>query len=409
MSSVAQLQLDPEDEKSAAPDAWRFMAAFLVSGILLSFLGAILPAWRYHLRASFPEVGEYFLSLAVGLIFSVGAAHFLLPRRGLKFVLILANLLACAGFLFLAMSSPPSPPFGRLLGVLVIGFSAGMLNAGVFHAISPIYQIDRAATVNFAGLLFGSGSLVTALLVAGTYYVYTVPSILILLAALPGLYAVVCCRGKLSPFPSFPASPLAGALRDFRNPGAILFSLLLFFQFGNEWSVAGWLPLFLIRRLGISPEDSLLLLALYWASLLVGRIISQFVLKRMNHALLLIGSILSALLGMIVLASTNNLFGAVMGILFIGAGFASVYPLVVEKISHRFPYYHPGFYNGLFSLAMAGGFLAPWVLGYFAEAWGIQAVMLLPLLGTCMVFLLVLLIMLEAKLSSLSEITRAGS
>jgi fucose permease len=98
-----------------------------------------------------------------------------------------------------------------------------------------------------------------------------------------------------------------------------------------------------------------------------------------------------------------------MGILFVGGGFASIYPLVVEKIAHRFPYYHPGFYNGLFSLAMTGGFLAPWLLGYFAQAWGIQAVMILPLAGTFMVFLLVLLIMLEAKLSSLSQISQPGS
>ncbi len=231
----------------------------------------------------------------------------------------------------------------------------------------------------------------------------------VLFAALPGLYAVACFQGNFSRHPSFQTLPLAQVLRDFQNPGAVLFSLLLFFQFGNEWSMAGWLPLFLIRRLGISPQDSLLLLALYWASLLVGRIISQLILKRVNRALLLIVSIMSALLGMIVLASTINLFGAVMGILFVGAGFASIYPLVVEKIAHRFPYYHPGFYNGLFSLAMTGGFLAPWVLGYFAEAWGIQAVMFLPLLGTFMVFLLVLLIMLEAKLSNLSRITQTGS
>ena len=58
---------------------------------------------------------------------------------------------------------------------------------------------------------------------------------------------------------------------------------------------------------------------------------------------------------------------------------------------------------------MTGGFLAPWLLGYFAEAWGIQAVMILPLFGTFMVFLLVLLILLEAKLSSLSRITQPGS
>ncbi|HEV8041610.1 MAG TPA: hypothetical protein VGP62_22225, partial [Bryobacteraceae bacterium] len=146
----------------------------------------------------------------------------------------------------------------------------------------------------------------------------------------------------------------------------------------------------------------LLLLALYWAALLVGRILSQLLLKRMSHGLLLIGSIVSALLGTLVLSSTNNLFGAVMGILFVGGGFASVYPLVVEKIGHRFPYYHPGFYNGIFSFAITGGFIAPWSLGYFAQNWGIQAVMVLPLLGTCMVFALVLLIMLEAKLSGLA-------
>jgi hypothetical protein len=35
--------------------------------------------------------------------------------------------------------------------------------------------------------------------------------------------------------------------------------------------------------------------------------------------------------------------------------------------------------------------------------------MILPMFGTCMVFVLVLLIMLESKLSSLSEITGAGS
>ncbi len=375
----------------------------------MSFLGAILPSWGYHLRASFTEVGDYFLSLACGLLLSVGAAHFLLPRRGLRFILVLANLLACGAFLFLALSSPPASAWWRLCGVLGIGFGAGLLNAAVFHAITPIYQVDRAATVNLAGLLFGSGSLLTALLVAGTYYVYTVPSILVLFAALPGFYAIICYKGSYARAISFEVLPLAQVFRDFRTPGAVLFSLLLFFQFGNEWSIAGWLPLFLIRRLGISPNGALLLLALYWASLVVGRILSQFALKRANHAWLLIGSIMSALLGMIVLASTNNRFGAVMGILFVGAGFASIYPLVVEKIAHRFPYYHPGFYNGLFSLAITGGFLAPWLLGYFAEAWGIRAVMILPLIGTFLVFVLLLLIMLEAKLSSLSQIPREGT
>jgi MFS transporter, FHS family, glucose/mannose:H+ symporter len=377
-------------------------------GILMSFLGAILPAWRYHLGERFIEIGSYFLSLNLGFLLAAAVAHQLLIRRGAKFMLILANAVACGGFLFLAFASPPAPAAWRMAGLLWIGASAGLLNTGMFQVISPLYQRDRAATTNLAGVLFGLGCSLTALLVAGTYYVYTVPSILILLALVPGFAAGLYAKAE------FPRTPVLHPLgfsqiwRDFQNPGAVLFSLLLFFQFGNEWSIAGWLPLFLIRRLGISPEASLAVLALYWAALLVGRILSQSVMKRVGHFALLVGSILSALLGTVVLAFTNNRFGAVMGVLFVGAGFASIYPLVVQKIGHRFPQYHPGIFNGLFSVAVTGGLLAPWSLGYLADVWGIQAVMVVPMLGTCMVFILMLAILLEAKLSGLAEIKEDG-
>ena len=46
----------------------------------------------------------------------------------------------------------------------------------------------------------------------------------------------------------------------------------------------------------------------------------------------------------------------------------------------------------------AGGMLAPWTLGHFADIWGVGVVMALPLAGTCMVLVLVLLIWLEAKI-----------
>ena len=118
----------------------------------------------------------------------------------------------------------------------------------------------------------GAGCLLVTLLVAGTFYVYTVTSILIFIAVIPGLFAVWFA------FSSFPAPAIleqpniAQLFRDLRRPGAILFALLLFFQFGNEWSIAGWLPLFLIRRLGVSPSASLVMLTIYWLALLVGRL-----------------------------------------------------------------------------------------------------------------------------------------
>ena len=97
--------------------------------------------------------------------------------------------------------------------------------------------------------------------------------------------------------------------------------------------------------------------------------------------------------------AVNNVFGAVAGILFLGAGFAMVYPLVVEKIGFRFPYFHPGLFNGIFSFAMTGGLLAPWTLGMMADWLGIGVIMMLPLAGTLMVSLLLVGIWAEARLS----------
>jgi fucose permease len=195
-----------------------------------------------------------------------------------------------------------------------------------------------------------------------------------------------------------PEPPFRQAVADFRSRGAVLLALLLFFQFGNEWSIAGWLPVFLIHRLGVSPGAALQMLALYWIALLFGRIGAIVLLRRVSHARVLMASAAGALLGCTLLLATDSRSGAVAGILLVGGGFAAIYPLVAEKIGHRFDYYHPGLFNGIFSIAMVGAMLAPWTMSYAAEAWGVGVVMALPLAGTFMVFLLTLLIWLESKI-----------
>src|SRR5207253_8836807 len=111
----------------------------------------------------------------------------------------------------------------------------------------------------------------------------TVPSILIFMAVVPAVFAALYCRSSYA-LPTEGVQPtLRQALEDFRSPGAVLFALLLFFQFGNEWSIAGWLPLFLIRWLGLSAPAALIILALYWLFLMTGRLVAVAVLPRMRH------------------------------------------------------------------------------------------------------------------------------
>jgi fucose permease len=140
-----------------------------------------------------------------------------------------------------------------------------------------------------------------------------------------------------------------------------------------------------------------MILALYWLALLIGRLVAQLVLPRVSHARLLATCAMTSVFACVILLATDNPFGAVSGVLLLGGSFAPIYPLVVEKIGHRFPYYHPGFYNGLFSFAIAGGLLAPCVLGYFVWLLGVRIVMGLPLAGSMIVFLLLSLLWLEAR------------
>ena len=376
----------------------RALAGFCLSGFLAALLGAILPAWGYHLTFSFVTIGHYFLSVTAGVAASTAVVRLLLPSRGVSFVLMFACLLACAALVFLGLASPPIDALWRMGGLFFLGMAMGLLNTAIFHAISPAYQQNPAATVNLGGAFFGFGCLAAALVVGGTFYAYSVTAILILAALGPALFAVLYMRTAFIPSRSARETTLEEAAGQLRNPSAVLLALLLFFQFGNEWSIAGWLTIFLISRLGISPESSLWLLAAYWLALMLGRVAALAVLPRMSHARLLVGGAAAALFGCVILLSTGNRSGAVAGILLVGAGFAPIYPLVAEKIGHRFTYYHPGLFNGIFSVAMIGAMLAPAMAGYLAARWGVGMVMLAPLAGTCMVFVLILVIWLESKI-----------
>src|SRR5262249_21360981 len=160
----------------------------------------------------------------------------------------------------------------------------------VFHAVSPMYRHDPAATVNLAGILFGLGCLAVALLISGTFYMYTAATLQAWIAVIPAAFGWFYFKTQFSPQPVPHHPPVVAVFPELRTPAAVLFALLLFFQLGNEWALAGWLTLFLTQRLGISPAGSLMMLALYWGALLIGRVSAQWILPKVRHGRLLLAS-----------------------------------------------------------------------------------------------------------------------
>jgi fucose permease len=388
---------------NGTPRGWTW--GFLLAGMLMGALGSLLVAWQYQLDTDPRIIGVHFLALNGAVLVLGFITQKLLRRFSVKALCIGACFIAFLGFLELSFPLFSIRLWWRVGGVALLGMSAGVMLTCLFHVVRPYYEENAAEAINVSGLLFGTGCLLVTVLVGISYpiapsFVFSMQWDTIGLAIVPLIYLLVYSR---RPSPALTTGgrlhgdTIRGSLKDLRSVAAVLFSLLLFFQFGNEWALAGWLPLFLIHRLGLNPASAIFVLAIYFLALLSGRLTAQLLLTRVGHTKLLAGSITTAMFGYLLLSKTNTIFGAALATIVTGLAFAPIYALVAEKIGRRFDY-HPGFFNGIFSLAITGGMLAPWLLGYVGYYMGMSYVMLIPAFGSVAVLILMLLIILESKL-----------
>lgn len=372
--------------------------------MLVGLPGSLLVTWQYHIDEPPQKIGLHFLALSLGYVLFSLIAQRVLRRHTPGLLAALSTLFAAASLLLLSVLAPPAGMLSRLLGFMLLGGAGGALIPSLLHALKPQFSVNPAAATNRAGILFGSGCLLSTLVVAGTYFTRWLPLPTVVLAGLSltfvGVFAGVQRKNR---WPAVRTDTIsADPLNDLRSIAAILFALLLFFQFGNEWAIAGWLPLFLIHRLGINPVWAVCALAAYFLAVMTGRFLSQRLLAHVNRRCLLFASMATAIAGCMLLSFTPFFSGAWIAVIVIGAGFAPIYPLIAERLDDRFSY-RPGFYNGGFSYSITGALCAPWLLGYVAAYVGMRYIMLLPAIGSVVVLILALLIMLEGHLMNGSD------
>jgi fucose permease len=407
------MNLEEEIEQSLdyAERSPLWLSGFLPLGVLIGLLGSLVVAWHYHIDVEPQIIGLHFLALSIGYVLAATIGQKWVRWMPLRTLALLSCALAVVSLAALGMLGPPVLAIYRIIGCGLIGVSAGGLSTALFFASEPYFADSPAAAANVAGSLLGCGCLLATLFTAATYsigsieiYGFVIGPLqleMICLAAFPALFFLLFLVNRFAPA----RTPLGEReedihremLKDLRSIATVLFSLLLFFQFGNEWAIAGWLPLFLIHRFGINPAYAIGILAFYFFALMFGRLVAQALLEWFNHRKLLMGSIILSMVGYIVLSFAETALGALIAVALIGAGYAPIYPLIAERLDDRFSY-HPGFWNGTVSIAITGAMCAPWILGYVDQFLGVQYVMLVPALGSVAVCILAVLLMYEAHL-----------
>src|SRR5258708_38132088 len=96
--------------------------AFVLTGVVTTFLGPILPALASRWELSDSRSGYFFTAQFLGSMLGVGISSFLLPRSGFRFSLGLSYFLMAAGVRGLALAGWES----GLLSTLAFGLGFGV-------------------------------------------------------------------------------------------------------------------------------------------------------------------------------------------------------------------------------------------------------------------------------------------
>ncbi|MBI3667694.1 MAG: MFS transporter, partial [Acidobacteria bacterium] len=349
-----------------------------------------------YIHFDLATAGNFFLALNLGIFAATMVSRRLLSRLRSRRLLAGSCLLIGIGQLLLAAIQSPTL---MLFPLILVGFAVGLLVPGVSLLVSDTMTAPCAVTVlSLAGLFFAAGSVSFTLLIWAAVHLLTAATMLILAAVFPLALAVSYFHWRMPP--GAEPAPSHASLWEGLSPTGLLLCLALVVQSGSESAVGGWLALYWVHRLGVSLETALFALALYWAALALSKLLAPRLLWTGRLWRQLAVGTAASLFGCLLLLSTAGTGGGMVGALILGAGLGAVFPFTIRMIGQRLPYYHRGFLNDYFLLWLMGGLVAPWSIGHFAEAWGIEWALRTPAMAAILVFVLHFGLLLESRLSS---------
>ena len=339
-------------------------AGLFTFGIMTSFLGTTIQEWTVRLNFDLVRGGALFSFLYFPQIPMVFLSGPIIDRFGKKPVLV-TGFLFSAGALVGMAYAPSYTVLGALLVVLGLGGSAAMSAANTL--IPDLYPENPSSALNLGGIFFGIGAIFFPSVVTMMTARFGLP---VTLWAIALLVAGVAAIGSLQSFP--PASAAGGfnwaeAGRLALNPAVIILSWVLFFYSALEISTSGWIRTYLEQTLSASPKASQAILTSFWAALMVGRLAASQLVKMIRGPNLVLASSAIAVLGLVIVAVSQSIPTAVVGVVLCGLSFAPVFPTTAGTASTYFSRLFGTAFGILMSIALLSGAIIPPLIGFVAQ------------------------------------------
>jgi fucose permease len=334
------------------------VAAFIVTGMVTTLLGPILPELlqTWHLTDS--AAGALFTAQFSGSLGAGALSGLLVSRLGDRRALALGYAMMGCGLLAIAAGAYTT----GVAGAFATGVGMGCVIPPT-NLLVAREQPDRAASaLGVLNLSWGIGAALWPLAVAVALRVTTMRFALLALALLCAMASVAVL--------SFVRDPGDDAIADERAVSvnarrAALFGVLIWLYSGTEMALGGWLPE-LARRLpsAASAAGSAAVGAMFWGGLSVGRgLISVRLDRRHEDPSVFAGLTLTACSLVFLLTGQSDAVVLATAALS-GIGLGPIFPVTVAAVSREIPVQVAG---PLLALGSLGGATVPWVVGAISD------------------------------------------
>jgi len=337
---------------------------------------------RLHIDLS--QQGCLFLLLYLGIFISSLIVGPLIDYLGNKANLFVSSALVSAAMVWFALAHSFA---SAAMAAVLLGLGGGGLNTCTNALVSDVYGDERGPMLNLLGIFFGVGAVCVPLLAASIEGHFTIPQLFLSCA----LLTAVCAFGyALLSFPPAKASQ-AFSLREVvgvaKYEGLLLLGFILFLESGNEACIGGWTSTF-VNTIGYPARTATLVLASYWAALMVSRMVAARVLQGIGKSQLVLIIALLSTLGCAVLLATRSLILLFAGTALIGLSYGPIFPTTLAIAGDRYSQRAGTVFGLLFSIALMGGMLFPWTVGQVSQRLSVRAGMVVPCLGAVGIILL---------------------
>ena len=354
-------------------------------GISMITLGSVLPALTAKLGLDNLQATALVAFLPLGML--AGSLVFgpIVDRFGHKALLIPSCIIVLLGLEGLAFFN--NIPLLQL-SIVCIGFGGGILNGETNALVADISdEAEKGSKLSLLGMFYGLGALGIPTLLGALSKHYTYDSILQGIGILMFIGILYCIPIRFPAPKQAQGFPVKKGLGLLKESSLLLLSFILFFQSGIEGVCNNWSTLYFEQTTDIPANQALIALTCMVAGLTTARLLLVVVFKKVKPETVLPCSLILTAIGFGLLTFTPGFTRAAIGMVLIGLGLASTFPVIFSILGSRYISLSGTAFGVALVIALVGQTLLNSLMGIASQSIGIDLYPYL-MIGSLLIMLL---------------------